>query len=80
MSLMWGACLNVPFDHLESVIALLRDDGHTVSIDSADYDDLRRGVAAGASYILSLHEGTVAQAHEDGLDSSSHAHSHSASG
>ena len=62
-----GCLPDVPFDHLERVIALLCGDGHTVSIDSADYDDLKRGVAAGASYILSLHEGTLAQAHEDGL-------------
>ncbi|WP_372395493.1 DUF6513 domain-containing protein [Azospirillum sp. HJ39] len=47
------------FDGLELAVAALVAAGHTVSVDSADPEELLRGAAAGASYLLSLDEDTL---------------------
>ncbi|WP_376961435.1 DUF6513 domain-containing protein [Azospirillum sp. A26] len=47
------------FEGLEPAVAALVAAGHTVSVDSADPDELLRGAAAGASYLLSLSEDTL---------------------
>ena len=51
-----GGLPDVPFPHLEKSVAALVDAGFTVSIDSADVDELRRGARAGAGYMLSLNK------------------------
>lgn len=53
-----------PFPHLESAVAALRAEGFVVSVDSGDPEELRRGARAGASFLLSLHEGTLDLAFE----------------
>lgn len=62
-----GCLPDVSFAKLEERICKLCAQGITVSIDSADYDELKRGVRAGASYILSLDEDSLPQAHKDGI-------------
>jgi dihydropteroate synthase-like protein len=59
-----GCLPDTPFPHLEEAVAALRQAGFTVSVDSADADELRRGGRAGASYLLSLTEETLAIADE----------------
>lgn len=59
-----GGLPDLPFPHLEVVVRALVDAGFTVSIDSADLDELRRGARAGASYLLSLNEATLSIADE----------------
>jgi len=59
-----GCLPDTPFPLLESATASLVAAGHTVSIDSADIEELRRGAKAGASYMLSLTEKTLHLAHE----------------
>jgi dihydropteroate synthase-like protein len=59
-----GCLPDTPFPLLESATAALVAAGHTVSIDSADIEELRRGAKAGASYMLSLTEKTLHLAHE----------------
>ncbi len=49
-----GCLPDTPFPHLEDAVKALRSAGLTVSIDSADPSELRRGAAAGAAYLLSL--------------------------
>ena len=44
------------FSGLEAAIASLKKEGHRVSIDSGDADELRRGALAGADFLLSLDE------------------------
>ena len=51
-----GCQPDAPFPHLEETIAALRAEGHKVSVDSGDERELRRGVEAGANYVLSLDE------------------------
>lgn len=53
-----------PFPHLEEAIAALKAEGFCVSIDSGDLDELRRGARAGADFLLSLSEDTLALAFE----------------
>jgi dihydropteroate synthase-like protein len=59
-----GCLPDTPFPHLEEAIAALKDAGYGVSVDSADPDELRRGGAAGADFLLSLNESTLAIADE----------------
>jgi dihydropteroate synthase-like protein len=44
------------FPHLEEAVGALLAAGHKVSVDSGDPAELRRGAAAGATYLLSLDE------------------------
>jgi dihydropteroate synthase-like protein len=59
-----GCLPDTPFPHLEESIAALIEAGHEVSVDSADIGELRRGARAGAGYLLSLTEKTLALAEE----------------
>ncbi|EAU40033.1 pterin-binding domain protein [Fulvimarina pelagi HTCC2506] len=54
-----GCLPDTPFDHMEEAIAALKSEGFTVSVDSADRDELRRAIAAGADHVLSLTEETL---------------------
>jgi dihydropteroate synthase-like protein len=51
-----GCQPGVPFPHLEDMVCALKTAGHTVSVDSGDVDELRRGAQAGADFVLSLDE------------------------
>lgn len=53
-----------PFAHLEDALRALKAGGFRVSVDSLDVEELRRGVAAGADYLLSLNESTLDLAFE----------------
>jgi dihydropteroate synthase-like protein len=55
-----GCLPATPFPHLEEAVVALRAAGHRVSVDSMDVDELRRGGQAGADYLLSLKESTLA--------------------
>jgi dihydropteroate synthase-like protein len=55
-----------PFPHLEDAIRALRAGSFAVSVDSAADDELRRGGAAGANFLLSLTEHTLDIAAETG--------------
>ncbi|HEX4573232.1 MAG TPA: DUF6513 domain-containing protein [Dongiaceae bacterium] len=59
-----GCLPDTPFPHLEQAVAALVAAGFTVSIDSADVEELRRGAGAGARYLLSLTEKTLHLAEE----------------
>ncbi|MEA2783246.1 MAG: hypothetical protein QOK29_4790 [Rhodospirillaceae bacterium] len=59
-----GCLPDTPFPHLEQAVAALIATGFKVSVDSADVDELRRGGRAGAHYLLSLSEETLALADE----------------
>jgi dihydropteroate synthase-like protein len=61
-----GCLPDTPFPHLPDAVRALRSSGHTVSVDSADIEELRRGTAAGAQFLLSLTESTLALANETG--------------
>jgi dihydropteroate synthase-like protein len=61
-----GCLPDTPFPHLQDAVRALRSSGHTVSVDSADTEELRRGAAAGAQFLLSLTESTLALASETG--------------
>jgi dihydropteroate synthase-like protein len=54
-----GCLPDTPFPHLEEAIAVLKDKGYQVSVDSADPDELKRGGKAGADFLLSLNEDTL---------------------
>ncbi|KAA0968611.1 dihydropteroate synthase [Aureimonas fodinaquatilis] len=54
-----GCLPDTPFPHLEKSIALLKQAGLTVSVDSADRNELLRANRAGADYLLSLHENSL---------------------
>src|SRR5499427_9457832 len=54
-----GCRLDTPFPHLEDTVRELRRKGFAVSVDSAASDELRRGGAAGANFLLSLTENTL---------------------
>jgi dihydropteroate synthase-like protein len=51
-----GCQPDAPFPHLEEAVRALIAAGHMVSVDSGDAAELRRGILAGASYVLSLDE------------------------
>ncbi|MFZ5790384.1 MAG: DUF6513 domain-containing protein [Pseudomonadota bacterium] len=59
-----GCLPDTPFPHLEETVSTLRGAGFTVSVDSANPEELRRGGRAGADYLLSLSEETLAIADE----------------
>jgi len=59
-----GCLPATPFAHLEAAIDALHGIGLLVSVDSADLDELRRGGRAGADFVLSLNEETLALAEE----------------
>jgi dihydropteroate synthase-like protein len=59
-----GCLPDTPFPHLEEAVAALVAAGHSVSVDSADLGELRRGAGAGAAFVLSLTEKTIALADE----------------
>ena len=61
-----GCLPDTPFPHLEDAVRELRGNGHVVSIDSANTDELRRGGKAGAKFLLSLTEATLDLASETG--------------
>ena len=61
-----GCLPDTPFPHLEDSVRELKAGGFSVSVDSAEPDELRRGAAAGADYLLSLTERTLAIAEETG--------------
>jgi dihydropteroate synthase-like protein len=54
-----GCLPDTPFPGLEAAVQALKAAGHRVSVDSADPEELRRGAAAGADYLLSLSEATL---------------------
>jgi dihydropteroate synthase-like protein len=54
-----GCQPDVPFPHLEDVVAALKKVGVKVSVDSGDVEELRRAAIAGADYVLSLDETTL---------------------
>ncbi len=55
-----GCLPDTPFPHLEAAIRALKEKGYKVSVDSADQDELLRGGNAGADFLLSLSEETLA--------------------
>lgn len=55
-----GCLPDTPFPGLEEAVVALRAAGFQVSVDSADPDELCRGARAGAHYLLSLTEETLA--------------------
>lgn len=59
-----GCLPGTPFPHLAEAVRALKAAGHAVSVDSADPDELRRGASAGADFLLSLTEETLALAEE----------------
>jgi dihydropteroate synthase-like protein len=61
-----GCLPDTPFPHLEEAVQELKRAGLRVSVDSLDSEDLRRGGAAGADYLLSLKEETLWLADEVG--------------
>jgi dihydropteroate synthase-like protein len=61
-----GCLPDTPFPHLEETVRELKAKGLAVSVDSAEPDELRRGGAAGADYLLSLTERNLAIAEETG--------------
>jgi dihydropteroate synthase-like protein len=61
-----GCLPDTPFPHLEEAVRELRAGGFTVSVDSANADELRRGARAGAQFLLSLTEETLDIAGETG--------------
>jgi dihydropteroate synthase-like protein len=54
-----GCLPDTPFPHLEDTVRDLKARGFTVSVDSANIDELRRGAQAGADFLLSLTELTL---------------------
>lgn len=59
-----GCLPSTPFPHLEEAVQALIAAGYTVSVDSVEPDELRRGGRAGAHYLLSLKESTLEIAEE----------------
>jgi dihydropteroate synthase-like protein len=54
-----GCLPDTPFPHLEDAVRELKRAGLQVSVDSASTEELRRGVRAGADFLLSLTERTL---------------------
>jgi dihydropteroate synthase-like protein len=61
-----GCLPDTPFPHLEEAVRELKARGLGVSVDSAEPEELRRGGAAGADYLLSLTERNLGIAEETG--------------
>ncbi|HSD93367.1 MAG TPA: DUF6513 domain-containing protein, partial [Methyloceanibacter sp.] len=55
-----GGLPDTPFPHLEDTVRALKEKGYLVSVDSADPEELLRGGKAGADFLLSLNEDTLA--------------------
>lgn len=55
-----GCLPDSPFPHLEDAIRALQNDGTKVSVDSFNAEELSRATRAGADYLLSLSESTIA--------------------
>ncbi|MET1047871.1 MAG: DUF6513 domain-containing protein [Hyphomicrobium sp.] len=55
-----GCLPDSPFPHLEAAIAALHADGAKVSVDSFNSEELSRATRAGADYLFSLSEKTIA--------------------
>jgi dihydropteroate synthase-like protein len=54
-----GCMPDTPFPHLEDCVRALKAEKHQVSVDSANAEELERGAAAGADFLLSLTEATL---------------------
>ena len=54
-----GCLPETPFPHLADAVRSLKAQGLSVSIDSANLEELETGAAAGADYLLSLTEQTL---------------------
>ncbi|VTZ27749.1 Orf20. Involved in biosynthesis of tetrahydromethanopterin. Essential for formaldehyde oxidation [Methylocella tundrae] len=54
-----GCLPDTPFPHLEDCVGALKSAGFSVSIDSFNPDELRRGAKAGADFLLSLDENNL---------------------
>ena len=61
-----GCLPDTAFPHLEDAVRALKGCGMSVSVDSADLDELRRAGAAGADFLLSLTEASLSIAEETG--------------
>ena len=61
-----GCLPDTPFPQLEDMVRELKRAGHKVSVDSANLDELRRGGAAGADFLLSLTAASLDIAAETG--------------
>ncbi|MEJ2625359.1 MAG: DUF6513 domain-containing protein [Pseudolabrys sp.] len=61
-----GCLPDTPFPHLADAVRALVAEGLTVSVDSAQSDELRTGARAGATFLLSLTEHTLDLARETG--------------
>jgi dihydropteroate synthase-like protein len=59
-----GCLPDTPFPHLQAAVEALKEKGYRVSVDSADPGELLRGGKAGADFLLSLNENTLAIADE----------------
>jgi len=59
-----GGLPDTPFPHLEEAVRALKGAGLKVSVDSFSREELARGAAAGADYLLSLNEETLDLAFE----------------
>ena len=59
MSSISGRLPETPFPHLADAVRSLKAQGLSVSIDSANLEELETGAAAGADYLLSLTEQTL---------------------
>jgi dihydropteroate synthase-like protein len=55
-----GCLPDTPFPHLQAAVEALKEKGYRVSVDSADPGELLRGGKAGADFLLSLNEDTLA--------------------
>lgn len=54
-----GCQPETPFPHLEEMVRALIREGFTVSVDSGNVEELKRGARSGAHYVLSLDETTL---------------------
>lgn len=54
-----GCLPETPFPHLEDAVAMLKEQGYRVSVDSMLTDELVRGARAGADYLMSLNVDTL---------------------
>lgn len=54
-----GCLPETPFPLLEEAVRALKGEGFSVSVDSANLDELKIGARAGADYLLSLNEKTL---------------------
>ena len=61
-----GCLPDTPFPHLEDAVGELKRAGLSVSVDSGNVEELRRGGRAGADFLLSLTEKTLDIAAETG--------------